>query len=302
MTVAPNPSARRERVTVVRTIDDLMRVAAVRAIVYIGKQNCPYDEEFDGNDLCGMHLLGWVGNEAAACLRLRFFGEFAKLERLAVLPGHRRSSIAFATVRHALRLAARKGYKKAYGHAREDLEPFWSRFGSRPMGKSGAFSFSGERYTEMALDLPVLADSLRLGADPLVLNRPEGDWDRPGILECNVQGNGSGDDTGVAFRASSATPPGWSPQVQESWGPWRRGFEEETAPTQWFAEARAEARLIRRQASVAAAALRPIALRRRRSNKERPHRFRQGLPIANAVSAYWQTRTRRITTVSSSIN
>jgi predicted GNAT family N-acyltransferase len=172
-----------ERITIVRTLDDFMRAAAVRSVVYIADQQCPYEEEFDGNDFCGMHFLGWAGAEPAACLRIRFFREFVKLERLAVRPEFRRSSLAFRIVRFGLQLAIRKGYRTAYGHAQEGLEPFWARFGARPFGPAASFSFSGYRYTEMVVDLPASEDAILLGADPMVTIRPEGDWDRPGVLE-----------------------------------------------------------------------------------------------------------------------
>jgi len=31
-----------------RTTDDLLRVTAIRAMVYMGEQDCPFAEEFDG--------------------------------------------------------------------------------------------------------------------------------------------------------------------------------------------------------------------------------------------------------------
>jgi predicted GNAT family N-acyltransferase len=206
-------------VSVVRTLDDFLKTAAVRSIVYIDGQNCPFDEEFDGNDFCGLHLIGWVGREPAACLRVRFFADFAKVERLAVRPEFRRSTIAFRIVRHALRLIARKGYTKAYGHAQEGLEAFWARFGSRPLSGEGTFSFSGHRYTEMVLDLPKRDDSIGLHSDPQVINRPEGDWDRPGVLEAGATNTG-------AFSASSR---GWSGATADAWRRWvgDGGFDED---------------------------------------------------------------------------
>ncbi len=115
-------ASKQERISIVRTLDDYSRVVAVRSIAYIdGQEDCPFDEEFDGNDFCAMHLIGWLGDEPAACLRVRFFSDFVKLERLAVRPDFRGSTLAFRLVRHALRLSARKGYRYAYGHAQSGL-------------------------------------------------------------------------------------------------------------------------------------------------------------------------------------
>ncbi len=206
-------------ISVVRTLDEFLKTAAIRSIVYVDGQDCPYDEEFDGNDFCGLHLIGWIGSEPAACLRIRFFADFAKVERLAVRPHFRRSTIAFRIVRHALRLIARKGYRKAYGHAQEGLEAFWARFGSRPLPGKPAFAFSGFRYTEMLLDLPPREDAIDLHADPLVINRPEGAWDRPGVLE-------RGRTNPQPFSSDQS---GWTGIAADAWRRWARdaGFEEE---------------------------------------------------------------------------
>ncbi len=100
---------------VARSLSDLMQVVAIRAAVYLSEQTCPYDEEFDGNDFCAMHLIGSIDNEPAACIRIRFFAEFAKMERLAVRHEFRRTSLAFDMVRAAKELCRIKGYTKIYG-------------------------------------------------------------------------------------------------------------------------------------------------------------------------------------------
>ena len=44
----------------VRTLEDYQKMAAIRAAVFMSEQDCPYEEEFDGNDLCATHLAGLV--------------------------------------------------------------------------------------------------------------------------------------------------------------------------------------------------------------------------------------------------
>ena len=120
-------------VTLARTFEDLIRVTAIRSAVYIGEQQCPYDEEFDGNDLAASHLLGYVGQEPAGCLRVRYFADFAKIERLAIRAEFRKTRAAFQLVRAAFRLCQKKGYTRIYGHSQKRLVNFWSRFGFRVM-------------------------------------------------------------------------------------------------------------------------------------------------------------------------
>jgi predicted GNAT family N-acyltransferase len=166
-----------------RTIEDVMKVFAIRAATYMNEQSCPYDEEFDGNDFCAAHIIGEIGGEPAGCIRIRFFGGFAKLERLAVRPEFRKSSLAFRLVRAAIDYVRQKGFTHIYGHARADLVPFWSRFGFRPISGRPTFSFSDVDYVEMEGAIAPAANPIGLGHSPYELIRPEGAWDRPGPLD-----------------------------------------------------------------------------------------------------------------------
>jgi predicted GNAT family N-acyltransferase len=174
---------RRSHVRVARGFDDIAMVYAIRAAVYLAEQNCPYHEEFDGNDACSMHFVGFIGDEPAGVLRARYFAEFVKLERLAVLKRFRRSTIAFELVREGISVARRKGFSKIYGHSREGLEPFWARFGAKPFADNRKIEFSDHRYVEMVIDLEPDPDAIGLMSGGRVIVRPEGDWDRPGILD-----------------------------------------------------------------------------------------------------------------------
>jgi len=191
MTAASVPTPRRRyaasdyRVQVARTLDDLAKVQTVRALVYMGDQACPYDEEFDGNDLCGAThlLLSWCG-EPVGVVRLRWFGEFAKLERLALRKEHRGGPGLLILCNAAFDLAARKGYRKLMGHAQVRGEAFWKRyFKGRVRPGRPRFGFSQYRYVEIEFDLSPHPKAVGLGSPAMVLLRPEGAWDAPGVLE-----------------------------------------------------------------------------------------------------------------------
>ena len=141
-------NAKKYSFKVARTLNDMMKVAAIRAAVFISEQECPYDEEFDGNDLCAAtHIIGFADDEPVACLRVRFFADFAKIERLAVRHEYRNSRLSFKIVWAGIELARKKGYRKLYGHAQDRLVNFWSRFGSSPLKNStvSCFPTSGTR-------------------------------------------------------------------------------------------------------------------------------------------------------------
>ncbi len=176
-------------VAVVRTFEDLLQAIAIRSQVYIAEQDCPWDEEFDQNDLCATHLIIQVENEPAGTLRLRYFAEFVKLERLAVLPKFRRQGLAARLVKTAHSLAAMKGFGAAYIHAQTAAAPFWSKLGYAEVPRRPSFSFSGFSYTEMTCDIDVRAP-FGIHSDPMVLNRPEGAWEAPGPMEGGAAGMG----------------------------------------------------------------------------------------------------------------
>jgi len=170
-------------ITVAHSFEDLMRVAAIRNAVYIGEQECPYDEEYDGNDLSATHLLAYIGDEPVGCLRLRFFADFAKFERMAIRKEFRKSRAAIQLARAGFKLCQKKGYTRVYGHIQERLVPFWSRFGFQVKPDTKTFTFSDYEYVEIIAHIERDPDAITLDADPYVLIRPEGRWHTPGILE-----------------------------------------------------------------------------------------------------------------------
>lgn len=179
------------KITTVKTIEDMMRVTAIRAAVYMAEQDCPYEEEFDGNDFCATHLIGWVNGEPVACMRLRYFGGFAKMERVAVREKYRKTRIAFKLIREGIEHCNRKGFTKVIGHARDELIPLYKMFGFRVEENARSLVFSDYSYTEMVHTGDLPDNAITLQSCPYALIRPEGDWDRPGILEDSVDRSGT---------------------------------------------------------------------------------------------------------------
>lgn len=179
---APSPGV---RIEVARTMNDIMEVMTVRALVYIAGQSCPYDEEYDGNDFAGaVHLIARVGTEPVATMRIRWFPGFAKFERVAVRSEHRGGAVVRQLVNAAFDLAARKGYCKVIGHIQARLLPFWERSGGlRARPGRPHFTFSDHEYIEVERDLVPPPDALHEDTHPLILLRPEGQWDQPGVLD-----------------------------------------------------------------------------------------------------------------------
>jgi predicted GNAT family N-acyltransferase len=186
---SPSYDGSRERagdvsVTVARSIDDLMRAMTLRGAVSLTEQSLGYSEEFDGNDFSATHLLGYIGTEPAGCIRIRYFADFAKLERLAVRREFRRHGIGAQLIRAAVEFCQIKGYRSVYAHAPADLVGFWSRFGFQPFEEQRATAEFD--HVEIVLDVERHPQAITIGIDPQVIIRPEGRWHVPGILERSV--------------------------------------------------------------------------------------------------------------------
>ena len=134
---APSPAKPRRQdvvsVRVVRSMEEMARVIAIRSAVYMGEQHCPFEEEFDGNDFSATHLICHRGHEPVGCLRIRYFADFAKLERLAVRNESRSNGLAGQIVDAAIELCRKKGYRVLYAHSQKRLLSFWAQRGFERM-------------------------------------------------------------------------------------------------------------------------------------------------------------------------
>jgi predicted GNAT family N-acyltransferase len=169
-------------VRVVRTMDEMARVIAIRGAIYMGEQRCPFEEEFDGNDFSATHLICHKDDEPVGCMRIRYFADFAKLERLAVRHEGRGSGLAGRLLDTAIELCRKKGYRVLYAHSQKRFLKVWEQRGFRLMG-ARELVFSDFDYVEVKLETEKHPHSITLNDDPYVLIRPEGNWEIPGILE-----------------------------------------------------------------------------------------------------------------------
>lgn len=114
---------------------DRLKVYCVRSIVFVHEQRCPFGLEFDEWDASALHILGEEQDEPVACGRLRFAGDMAKLERIAVLPEHRGRGLARELVEFMLHLARDRGYAHFKMHAQSHLTALYARHGFEPVGE-----------------------------------------------------------------------------------------------------------------------------------------------------------------------
>lgn len=176
-------SAKGYDVRQVRSFEELAHVISIRSATYIAEQFPLYGEEFDGNDFCGTHLVGYVAGDPAGCIRIRYFGDFVKLERLAVKLEYRKSRLAFALVKAARAHIKKKGFRRIYGHASDEIAPFWKLLGAVPMEDRPPFRFANVEYREMSCEIEADPLAISYGVPPMMTIRPEGLWDEPSALD-----------------------------------------------------------------------------------------------------------------------
>jgi GNAT superfamily N-acetyltransferase len=171
------------RIKVVRDFEDMAKVVAIRASAYFSDEEHLYGKHFDGNDFSATHLIGYVDGEPVGTIRIRYFAEFTRIERLAVRPTHRKSRIAFKLAKAAFAWCRDKGYRIAGGVARSELIPFWTMLGFRlTEGKDPIYIYGLPHY-DITLNLDEASKPLSAMTDTLVLLRSEGRWHEAGHHE-----------------------------------------------------------------------------------------------------------------------
>jgi predicted GNAT family N-acyltransferase len=128
---------------VVTSPEDLLKVYAVRSIVFIEEQHCPWALEFDGLDEGAIHILGEQDGEPAAAARIRLLGDYAKLERIAVRAGYRGQRIGERLVDYMASVAHQHGFTTLKMHAQAHLTGFYRAHG---------FEVCGELFEEAGID------------------------------------------------------------------------------------------------------------------------------------------------------
>ena len=118
-------------IKVASRMEDTLQAFAVRAACFIGEQDIPYSEEFDGEDFAATHLVAYFGNEPAGTLRIRWFQSFAMPERLAVMQRFRGHKVGRLLLERARALAESRGCNILYTRVSPVQATYFERQGWR---------------------------------------------------------------------------------------------------------------------------------------------------------------------------
>lgn len=119
-------------------MEDSLQAFAVRAACFIGEQDIPYSEEFDGHDFGATHILACLGEEPVGAVRLRWFKSFAMPERLAVMQRFRGHGIGELLIERCRQLADSRGASTLYTQALPQDVPYWEKHGWRRLDAEDA--------------------------------------------------------------------------------------------------------------------------------------------------------------------
>jgi len=180
------PGHNQIRLEIVTTYEQLLHAYAIRAICFMEEHGVKAQQTFDGNDYQATHAIMYSGDEPVGTLRIRWFKDFAKLERTAFRQAHRNThdlkKFAYFVFDHV----ARKGYDKIITHAQPKYARLWRMIlgfknaeGKRPI----YFDGHEEPYIELVRELTPPANAISERTDATVLFRTEGFWDAPSEYE-----------------------------------------------------------------------------------------------------------------------
>ncbi|MCK4715421.1 MAG: GNAT family N-acetyltransferase [Candidatus Marinimicrobia bacterium] len=120
---------------IVTNPDDLIKVFIIRGIVFMDEQKVAYSIEMDEYEYSALHILGEINGEPVAAGRIRFIGEWAKLERIAVRKEFRNHGYGHKIVEYMLQIARERGFRKFKMHAQSHLCEYYTKHGFKVTGK-----------------------------------------------------------------------------------------------------------------------------------------------------------------------
>ena len=163
------------------TSEDLYKAArAVRKQVFVKELGIQEDKEFDGNDFCSAHVVAYIQKRhrklPIGTMRIRFFSDFVKFERMAVTRNFRKTSVAEDIMQYGFDYVSQKGYRKIYGMCKEELLARWQRCGYHEIDGADKIKQNGMTLVPICRNLPQNPRALTITSDSSLLIAKEGHW------------------------------------------------------------------------------------------------------------------------------
>ena len=177
-------TAKSVRFEIVTTPQQWLHASAVRSICFLEEHGAQADWLFDGNDYQSTHMVMYDGDEPAGTARVRWFKDFAKIERTSFRKAYRNVHVLKAFCAFGFDHIARKGYTRVITHASPKYARLWKMvLGFEAVSKEPAYFEGHEPYYEIWKDIDPSPNAISLESSAAVLFRTEGHWDVPGARE-----------------------------------------------------------------------------------------------------------------------
>jgi predicted GNAT family N-acyltransferase len=118
-----------------RSQSEMQAALKLRHDVFCVEQGVPENEELDGRDHDGIHLVAIHGGEVVATCRVLMIGSTAQFSRLAVRESMRRRGIATALLEMADEETRALGGRRIVLHAQTYAQDLYEQAGYRPRGR-----------------------------------------------------------------------------------------------------------------------------------------------------------------------
>jgi predicted GNAT family N-acyltransferase len=118
-----------------RDQSEMQAALKLRHDVFCVEQGVPEQEELDGRDHDGIHLVAIYGEEVVATCRILLIGSTAQFSRLAVRSSMRRRGIATELLEMADEETRALGGRRIVLHAQTYAQELYERAGYRPRGR-----------------------------------------------------------------------------------------------------------------------------------------------------------------------
>lgn len=165
-------------ILIVRSDDDFAGMKQVRQSVFVQEHHIPAEKEFDGNDYCATHILAKVDGRPAGTMRIRYFSDFVKFERMAVLKEFRKTDLSDRIMNKGFDFVSRKGFTMVYGECKKELLERWKACGYEQVEGAPQAEQNGMILIPIMRRLPRNSHAVTITMHPEVLNAREDEWEK----------------------------------------------------------------------------------------------------------------------------
>ncbi len=167
-------------IDIVRNLKDLLQAFDLRREEFVKKQNVPEEMEFDGNDFSATQIIAKANGKPIATMRVRYFHDFVKFERMCVIPAYRKQNIPQKVMEFTAEVLKDKGFKRAMFFCRPELVKYWKSHGCQPVDSMPGTDIGAMKLCPMSWSFTKKEDKLQIKTPAAFFLAEEGKWNRGG--------------------------------------------------------------------------------------------------------------------------